>query len=174
MELLTRFAVWIAIASYGGASSALLLSPARWRLARAVWVLGAAAFSAHAALAFHAFYGWSHATALRETARQAEALSGVAAGWGLYLNYAFGIVWIADAAAFCRAGERYLRRPRGVAALLHGFFIFMIANGAIIFAAGPVRWFAAAVLGAVAASWWWCRRAKRCKVGRGKADPLES
>ena len=50
----------------------------------------------HVAAAFHYYYEWSHAVGLAETARQTEELTGMASGSGLYLNYLFTLVWLAD------------------------------------------------------------------------------
>ncbi len=57
-----------------------------------VWVWGASAAAFHVAVAMHAGHGWSHADAVRHT----EEVSGV--GAGVWVNYAFVAVWLADAA----------------------------------------------------------------------------
>jgi hypothetical protein len=128
----------------GGAAS-------RWQwLARALWTLGAAAFVVHWLSAFHFEYRWSHEVALSETARLTAELSGRPsltgwrAGWGLYLNYLFGLLWCADAWWWWMQPTTHARSVRRVLAL-HGFFLFMLVNGAVVFASGAVRWLGAGV-----------------------------
>ena len=135
---------------YAGCLCLLLGGSPRWALA--VYSAGLLAFLAHVVLAFGVFYDWSHSVAWDETAKQTKALTGRASGHGLYLNYLFGVVWLADAAWWRRRGTPLHRDHRGIAIGLHVFFLFMIVNGGVIFAAGPVRWFTALLLAGVAAS----------------------
>ena len=98
----------------------------QWGPARAVYTFGLLTFLVHIWCAFQYSYGWSHAVAYRETARQTDELFGVNWGGGLYLNYAFTILWIADAV---RSWTRHDWRPSWP---MHAFLIFMIVNGTII------------------------------------------
>ncbi len=123
---------------------------------RAMWTAGCALFLAHAAAAFHFHHHWSHAAAEAETARQTQALFGVATGSGLWFNYAFALVWLIDAIWWWSAPARYAARPRWLHAAVHGFMAFMFFNGAVVFAAGPTRW-----LGLAATVWLITRRFKR-------------
>lgn len=119
--------------------------------ARLVWTVGCGLFLVHVAAAFHFHYGWSHAIALRETARQTAELTGVASGAGLYLNYLYTVLWVADAAFWWRGLERYRSRPVAVDGALHGFFLFIGFNATVVFEEGWVRWGAVASLVAVIA-----------------------
>ena len=140
-EWLTRWTVRVALCLYVAAVAVRLAAPGRRRAARFLWTLGCALFLAHVACAFHVFHGWSHGHAYRETARQTRELTGVDWGGGLYLNYLFTLVWVADVAYWWWGGLYvYDRRPRGVAAALHLFFAFMAFNGAVVFATGATRW----------------------------------
>ncbi len=149
-EFLTRAFVWVALSGYA-LSAILQLMSARMRPAR--WLLGAGAiaFVLHVICAFHFFHQWSHADALAETARQTKELIGVENGGGLYLNYAFTLLWLWDAGYWLVAGdEAYLNRSRWIVVTLHSFFAFMFVNGAVVFGKGPVRWYGIAVIAMMA------------------------
>ena len=105
-----------------------------------MWTLGCAALLVHVISAFHVHYQWSHHIALGETARRTAELTGRNTGAGLYLNYLFALLWAVDAAWWWRDLEIYGRRPRAVVVALHGFMFFMVFNGTVVFASGPVRW----------------------------------
>ena len=150
-ELLTRWTVRVALALYAVTAALRLSTPDRRQVARALWTAGCILFLAHVAAAFHFFHGWSHAHAFRDTARQTRELFGIDWGGGLYLNYLFTAVWTADVAYWWWAGlDAYDRRPRWIGVALHGFFVFMAFNGAVVFAAGPTRQVALAVTAALA------------------------
>lgn len=102
---------------------------------------------AHSTAAFGVFYGWSHATAQEQTAAQTLALTGADFAGGIYVNYLFLAVWLADAAWWWVWPASYRTRPRVVSLAVHGFLFFVIVNGAIVFADGWAR-----VVGVVAVS----------------------
>jgi len=56
-----------------------------------------------------------------------------------WFNYAFPAAWIIDAAWLWSDEESYLRRRRDLSWGIHGFLLFMVINGAIIFAPDYVR-----------------------------------
>lgn len=138
--------VWLALLCYpAGPARLAATAPAVRRAALLAWTVGCAAFLVHAVSSFAVFYDWSHATALRETARQVEELTGRPLGAGLYANYLFGLVWLADVVR-CWAGAR---RPGRLAALaLHGFMLFIIFNATVVFADGATRVLGVAVTAA--------------------------
>ncbi len=74
-------------------------------------------------------------------------MSGFDSGFGLWLNYLFGALWIGDAAVLCFAPAQHARVPQWAMLAIHGFLLFMVVNGAIVFAQGPMRLAAIAVLG---------------------------
>lgn len=88
---------------------------ARW-LSAAAYAL----YLAHVYLAFDQRYGWSHAAAYAETARQTRELFGLDWGGGIYFNYAFTLLWPVD----------FFYPRRG---WLHAFLIFMFVNGVFVF-----------------------------------------
>jgi hypothetical protein len=121
--------LWLAdgaAALYAAAIALMLLR--RDSFARVAWTAGCAIFLVHVGLAFHFYHHWSHAEAYAATARQ----SGI--GWGLYFNYAFAIVWVADVLWWGRL------RASWIGILIHSFLAFMFFNATVVFGKGWVRW----------------------------------
>lgn len=108
-----------------------LVGPGSW--ARLAWTFGLAAFLIHVGFAFGFFYAWSHETALAETARQTEEVVGVESSVGLWVNYAFTAILALDVLQQWRSGTRRF------ATAIDWLVIFMIVNGAVVFADGFVR-----------------------------------
>ncbi len=97
------------------------------------WALGLVAFLTHVACAFHFEHGWSHARALLATTAQTAEVTGVDTGLGLYLNYAFALAWLADAAWRRLARQSHENRLLWVGAALHGFMAFIWLNATVVF-----------------------------------------
>ena len=91
---------------------------------------------------------------MAETARQTEEALGLRVGAGVYANYAFLAVWIADAFWWWLWPASFRGRPRALDAAIRLFLLFMFVNGAIVFARGPVRIAGVAVVAALAAAWY--------------------
>ena len=83
---------------------------------------------------------------------RALAFTGQSASYGIWFNYAFLAAWIIDAAWLWSDEESYLRR-RALGWGLHGFLLFMVINGAIIFAPDYVRWPSAIALAVLGRAW---------------------
>jgi len=109
------------------------------------FVGGALLCAIHIVIAMKAAHGWSHEAAIAATARQTMAVYGVNWGGAVYVNYAFVAVWLFEA-------WRWRRRPadnaRVITWMMRVFFIVMILNGAVIFAAGTRR-----IAGALLVAW---------------------
>ena len=73
------------------------------------------------------------ARALAATASQTAELTGIDTGVGLYLNYTFAVVWLADATWLHLAKRSHESRPAWVGALMHGFVAFMWFNATVVF-----------------------------------------
>lgn len=101
-------------------------------LALNLWTAGVAIYLAHVILAFTYFYQWSHAVAYRETARLTNDLFGVDWGGGIYLNYIFTAVWLADCAWWRSAPDAYGNRSRLWHVTIHGFLAFMFVNASVV------------------------------------------
>ena len=110
-----------------------------FRVARAAWLGGLAVFTVHLGLAFHLAHDWSHARAFDHV----EATSGF--GPGLFVSYGFALIWLFDGIAWTRYTERYARRPKWIAAILHGGMVFIWINATVVFGQSPLRWIAAGV-----------------------------
>lgn len=133
-ELLTRGTVWLALTLYVAGEIARRRSassvPARW-----LNTLGCAPFIAHVACAFHFYHAWSHSAAYADTARQTAEMVGWNSGAGIYINYLFAAVWLAD------VFWTYAARPLWITWAIRAFFWFMIFNGAVVFARSPWRFY---------------------------------
>lgn len=151
-ELLTRGSVWLALIAYAIGAGMMLRVRGR-AAARCVWTIGCALFLVHVVCAFGFYHGWSHAAALDATARQTGEMTGVRWGGGLFLNYVFALAWLGDVLWWWLAPESHARRSQRLAAVWHGFFFFMVFNGAVVFANGPVRWLGLVICGGVAGLW---------------------
>jgi hypothetical protein len=109
------------------------------RRARASWTVGIALALLHAVLAFELVYAWNHDAAVAATAEQARERFGW--GWrgGIYVNYVFLALWLADVCWWWLSRSSRARRPVQIETIRRAFFTFMFINGAVIFAAGIGR-----------------------------------
>jgi len=108
----------------------------RWALG--AWTVGCAVFLLHIAFAFQFLHGWSHASAVAHTARRTYEVIGINWGGGIYVNYAFMLLWVVDVAWWWR---RYLRREPTPARhywSVQAIFAFMTFNATVVF--GPPHW----------------------------------
>ena len=117
--------------------------------ARPAFAAGAALAIVHTLLAFALAHDWSHADAVRSTALQTEAVYGFAFGGGVYVNYLFLAVWLADATWWRRAD--HVGRSLAVTWTLRSFYLVIIVNAAVVFATG---WRRAAGVAVVASLLW--------------------
>ena len=124
--------------------------------ARLAWTLACAFFLMHVVAAFQLHHHWSNRSAYQETARQTAEVFGLDWGGGLYFNYLFTAVWIADAFWWWRSGlAGYRSRSAWVTVAVHSFFGFMFFNAAVVFGSGFMRCFGIAsmlILTVIAAS----------------------
>lgn len=155
--------IWLSMTLFvvGETGRAPSMGPRAPKWAWWTFTLGLALALVHTVLAFDLVHRWTHADAVEATARQTEAVFGVAVGWGVYVNYAFFAVWMADA-AWWRASPDLSRRPAAVVFALRAFYLVIILNAAVIFAVGPRR-----VMGLVIVGWllWvWRDSAQRTTV----------
>jgi len=166
-DVVVRFSIWLSIGAWSLAEWWRLLQPRAVRgaeSARIAWTLGAGFALLHVLAAFHIHHGWSHAAAVAETARQTEEALGMRVGAGVYVNYAFLAVWIADVLWWWLSPASYGSRPRAVDATIRLFLCFMFVNGAIVFARGPVRLVGLALGVALAGAWYRRREMARARI----------
>src|SRR5262245_53802286 len=159
-EALLRGSIWLSLAAWTAAEW-LRLSSRGGAAAGALWTAGSLAAALHVATAFQVRHGWSQASALEETARQTEELLGFRFGGGLYVNYAFLAVWLADAAWWWLRPASFAARPARLDAAVRLFLAFIFVNGTIVFGRGPVRLLGGAAVLALGAAWYLGRRVDR-------------
>lgn len=120
--------------------------------------LGLALSIVHTLVAFAVVHGWSHDDAVLTTVLQTERVFGSAVGWGVYVNYVFFLVWLLDLVQW-RRDDGVDRRSTGALLALHTFYLIIILNAAVIFAAGSRRLAGAALV--LILVWAWMRQLHR-------------
>ncbi|HUQ91903.1 MAG TPA: hypothetical protein VM120_09485 [Bryobacteraceae bacterium] len=135
---LTFFSAWLATMLYVAAEALWLLRADRQ--ARVWWSVGCACLLTHAASAFHYVHHWSHREAYIATARQTADFFPVSFGGGIYLNYVFTLLWVADAVWWWRGLLRYRTRPSWITGSIHGFLAFLFFNATVVFGQGWIPW----------------------------------
>lgn len=133
-ELLTRWTIRIAMALYVASLATRGFSP---RFSRIAWSAGCGVYLAHVACAFEYFFHWSQAEAYAFTAQQTAAVVGIDWGGGLYVNYVFTLVWLADVGWWWTDRPR----PRWIGLPIDAFMAFIAFNATVVFATGFSRWF---------------------------------
>ena len=154
-DSLTRNTVRLALASYAAALGLMMrLESADWfaisrfgRLARWFWTWAVVCFVVHVAMAFHFYHHWSHADAFART----RAISGN--GNGILVSYAFTLLWLADVSWWWIRPQTYARRSSGIDRTLHGFMLFIVFNGMVVFANGAIRWAGLLMFAGLMAIW---------------------
>jgi hypothetical protein len=142
-ELLTRWTARLAMSLYvlalAGRGTAwgrrTCLGLGRW-----IWTAGCFIFLLHLVCAFHFFHHWSHAEAYAAIARQTAEVVGLDWGGGLYLNYVFTLVWLADVGWWWLGLGRYEERPRIVEWTVQAFMAFIAFNATVVFGTETTRW----------------------------------
>ena len=97
------------------------------------WTGGCVGCLLHIAVAFHLGHGWSHETAWEHT-RQVGGY-----GEGVYVNYAFALVWLFDVVWLWVAVQSYKARPWWLKWPIHGFLAFVVFNAAVVFGGWEAR-----------------------------------
>ena len=137
---------------------------ARGRLARWCWTWALLCFLVHLVFAFQFFHHWSHADAFARSLR----MSGL--GEGIYIAYLFTVLWMADVIFWWARADRYAARGAWIDRSLHGFMLFVVLQGTIVFDKGPIRVAGAVGMVVLAAAWWLAHR-RRGAAGRVSGRP---
>ncbi len=140
-ELLTIWSVRLAVACYLGRYLLDAMPTAdnrRRRQSRWLWTVGCVLYSIHVGCAFTFFHDWSHDRAYAHTAAQTQEIVGWDWGGGLYFNYLFTIVWIADVIRQWIIFDNSIRSSRRLDLAVQSFMAFMIVNATVVF--GPSFW----------------------------------
>lgn len=145
MVVATYLTIWMALVLFVLAEVGRAKGYGR---ARAVSAAGLVLALAHTLLAFVVFHGWSHADAVMTTARQTADVFGVPVGAGVYVNYLFFAIWFVDV---------MLWRPVVPASrdlwVVRAFYLLIIFNGAVVFAAGWRRLLGLLVVAGMVGAW---------------------
>jgi hypothetical protein len=121
------------------AADFLIADPARRdRWARLAWTAGCAAYLLHVVFAFHFLHHWSHTAAVAHTARRTYEVVGVRFGDGIYVNYAFTVLWVTDVVWWWIRAARHQSTPAVAYWLVQAVFAFMFFNATVVF--GPPFW----------------------------------
>ena len=156
-EAVLRGSAWLSLLAWAASEWLKNTSSAERageRRARLLFAAGALALLLQSALAFALRYGWSHAAAAGETARQTEAVTGLAFRGGLFVNELFLALWLVEALWWWRSPTGYRARGRAFEWAVRAFFFLMFLSGAVVFAQGPVRLVGTGALVAVAWAWY--------------------
>lgn len=138
---LIRHTIRLSLLYYAVAAVVMLrLRPEDWpasggmRVARLCWTLAWVTYLIHLAMAFHFYHDWSHEDAVRHT----REVSGV--GEGIYVSHVFTLAWSADVLFWWLDPEAYARRSPWIGRLLHGFMLFIIFCGTVVYEKGVIQW----------------------------------
>lgn len=112
------------------------------RRARWLWTAGCLICLIHFAVSFHLVHAWSDADAYEHVRRRTFESTGISSGFGLYINYAFGLIWLIDAALWWRRLDWSEQRiPYWI---VQSLFAFLISQATVAF--GPRFWIPVAIL----------------------------
>ncbi|WP_372721454.1 hypothetical protein [Novipirellula sp.] len=118
------------------------------------WLLGSLMIVLHILASYGLAYSWSHAAAIEATADESERVTGIRAGWGVYVNFLFAAVWMGYSIAMTTRKRRW-------PAVDHAVFWFtaaIIVSATIVFEAGAVRWLSIAAFTGLIISTLWPRQ----------------
>jgi len=150
---LIRDTIRLSLLYYAAALNLMLwLNRADWReggLARVCWTLAWLAYVIHVGMAFHFYHHWSHAAAVEHV----RSVSGV--GEGIFVSHFFTLVWTADVLYWWLRPDAYAQRSPWIGRMLHGFMLFVVFNGTVVYEEGPIRWAGVVMFVELAAVAWW-------------------
>ena len=150
MNALLYWMVWLSLIAFAAGE---LAKSRRYAGAWSISATGAILLAVHIVLAMAVRHGWSHASALEATAQQTSDVFGIYWGGGVYVNYVFAVVWIAELFVWRQWPEGYASRLEWIKWSLRAFYFVIIVSAAVIFATGWRRWMGAAILAGLVASW---------------------
>ena len=157
MTLALYATIWLALAAFvaGEFGKRRRIVP-RW--AWRVSLAGALLCVVHIVIALGSRHHWSHDAAVRATARQTAAVYGVEWGGGVYVNYVFVAVWLAELWQWRAQPVKYLARSPAAQWRLRAFFIIIIVNAAVVFAAPSHRVAGIVLTATLLLIWMWRKK----------------
>lgn len=150
MNALLYWMIWLSLIAFAAGELA------KSRHLAGAWSIsatGAILLAGHIVLAMAVRHGWSHASALEATAQQTNEMFGLNWAGGVYVNYVFAVVWIAELFVWRQWPEGYASRPDWIRWSLRGFYFVILVSAAVIFASDWRRLMGAALVAVVLASW---------------------
>ena len=132
--------VWLALAGWFAGSGCRALGH-RDRggmteaLYRHAWLFGSVMIVLHIIASYAITYQWNHAAAVQATAEESQRVTGIRAGWGVYVNFAFAAIWLGYSMAMTRVG----RRLPGFDPAVFWFTAAIVFSATVIFEAGAIR-----------------------------------
>jgi hypothetical protein len=146
--LLIRLSIWLALAAWFAGSLCRAMLPtvdaasqstghfATYQKCYAwLWLGSAAATWVHVVASYGLVHGWDHQAVLRQTAEESFQATGLRAGWGVYVNFAYASVLLAYSVLMLG----YRRRVKILDSTVFWFTAFIVFNAAIVFKSGPLR-----------------------------------
>ena len=127
-EFLTIWTVRLAVGCYVGryAVDVARSEGNRQPLSRVLWTSGCALYVIHVVCAFAFFHDWSHHRAYEQTAAQTNEVVGWNWGGGLYFNYFFTALWIADVVSVWFRPRRRTRSQPILSITVQLFLAFLV------------------------------------------------
>jgi hypothetical protein len=162
-DFLVRTTARLAVLGWAVAVALLLRRNPATRLG---WTFACAGYLVHVASAFQYAHHWSHTAAYRHV----EAVCGF--GPGIFVSYAFSLLWTADVLWWWIAPQAYKCRPRWVGWALHGFMAFIVVNATVVYEDGVTRWASLAMFVVLAAIWLRGHRSIRFSSGGQGVAPI--
>ncbi|PAY17519.1 hypothetical protein CKO51_20870 [Rhodopirellula sp. SM50] len=152
--LLVRVSVWLAcVAWFAGAFCRLLSAqqgqtPADLRREQQsveaaygwLWLVGSLLLCIHIAASYGFVHHWSHRDAVEVTARESFRVTGISAGWGVYVNFLFALVWLGYSIALVATR----RRDKVIDRSVYVFLAIIFGFATVVFEAGVIRYAALA------------------------------
>jgi hypothetical protein len=150
MNAVLYWMVWLSLIAFAAGE---LAKSRRYAGAWSISATGAILLAVHIVVAMAVRHGWSLESALEATARQTNDMFGFNWGGGVYVNYVFAMVWIAELFVWRQWPEGYASRPGWIKWSLRVFYVVIIVSAAVIFATDWRRWLGAAILAVLVLSW---------------------
>ncbi|MEM9367252.1 MAG: hypothetical protein AAGD07_14770 [Planctomycetota bacterium] len=105
------------------------------RIYRASWFIGSLMIVLHILASYGLVHDWSHQAAIEATAEESERVTGIRAGWGVYVNFAFATIWLAYSIAMIV--QRF--RMEAVDGFVFWFTAAIVFFATVVFETGLVR-----------------------------------
>ncbi|HET6325960.1 MAG TPA: hypothetical protein VFG04_14885 [Planctomycetaceae bacterium] len=153
-ELLIAWSARVVVAFYllRLAADVLIADPVRRdRWARWAWTVGFAIYLVHVAFAFQFLHHWSHAAAVEHAARRTFEVVGFEFGAGLYFNYVFTLLWLADVVLWWRRSLAGRVASPAYYWTVQAIFAFMMFNATVVFGPAFWKWVAVGALAVIVA-----------------------